>query len=223
MSVFFSTGPPPADPHLARLWDLLAGEAFADAAALAEDACQDPRAPVDWFCGLALAYGELGNYAEAETVARTALSFRDKPWRARHALAVALMHQGRFLGALDTLGYHRAPPEILVVRAQVEMMGGISVWAHTPQRVHVGQSVTITVRPEKMHIRPTATDVNQVTGLVTDIVYIGTDTHYGILLDGGQAIRVREQNYSAESRLLAREGETVSVRFAIEAARVLTE
>ena len=32
MSVFFSTGPPPADPHLARLWDLLAGEAFADAA-----------------------------------------------------------------------------------------------------------------------------------------------------------------------------------------------
>jgi len=123
MSVFFSTGPPPADPHLARLWDLLAGEAFADAAALAEDACQDPRAPVDWFCGLALAYGELGYYAEAETVARTALSFRDKPWRARHALAVALMHQGRFLGALDTLGYHRAPPEILVVRAQVEMMG----------------------------------------------------------------------------------------------------
>lgn len=108
-------------------------------------------------------------------------------------------------------------------KAQVEMVGGISVWAHTPQRVHVGQSVTVTVRPEKMHIRSTATDVNQVTGLVTDIVYIGTDTHYGILLDGGQAIRVREQNYSAESRLLAREGETVSVRFAIEAARVLTE
>ncbi len=108
-------------------------------------------------------------------------------------------------------------------KAQVEMVGGISVWAHTPQRVRVGQSVTVTVRPEKMHIRPTATDINQVTGLVTDIVYIGTDTHYGILLDGGQAIRVREQNYSVESRLLAREGETVSVRFAIEAARVLTE
>ncbi|MFN3979923.1 MAG: ABC transporter ATP-binding protein [Caldilinea sp.] len=108
-------------------------------------------------------------------------------------------------------------------KAQVEMVGGISVWAHTPQRVRVGQSVTVTVRPEKMHIRPTATDINQVTGLVTDIVYIGTDTHYGILLDGGQAIRVREQNYSVDSRLLAREGETVSVRFAIEAARVLTE
>lgn len=113
--------------------------------------------------------------------------------------------------------------EIDADKARVAMTGGISVWAHTPQKVGVGQAVTITIRPEKMHIRPTATDINQVTGLVTDIVYIGTDTHYGILLDGGQSIRVREQNYSAESRLLAREGETVSVRFAIEAARVLTE
>ena len=87
----------------------------------------------------------------------------------------------------------------------------------------LGQKVTVTVRPEKMHIRPTATDVNHLTGRVTDIVYIGTDTHYGVLLSGGQTMRVREQNYSAESRLLAAEGESVSVRFAIEAARVLTE
>ncbi len=113
--------------------------------------------------------------------------------------------------------------EIESDRARVTMTGGVSVWAHTPQRVNVGQNVTVTVRPEKMHIRPAATDVNQVIGRVTDVVYIGTDTHYGVVLDGGQAIRVREQNYSAESRLLAREGETVSVRFAIEAARVLTE
>jgi len=123
MSVFFTTEPPPADPALAELWALLEAEAFDEAATLAEDASQDPRAPVEWFCGLALAYGELGYYDDAETVARTALSFRDKTWRARHALAVALMHQGRFLGALDTLGYHRTPPEILVVRAQVEIMG----------------------------------------------------------------------------------------------------
>ena len=108
-------------------------------------------------------------------------------------------------------------------KARVDLAGGASLWAHTPQPVTLGQKVTVTVRPEKMHIRPTATDVNQLTGSVTDIVYIGTDTHYGVLLSGGQTIRVREQNYSAESRLLAGEGEPVSVRFAIEAARVLTE
>ena len=55
------------------------------------------------------------------------------------------------------------------------------------------------------------------------MVYIGTDTHYGVQLANGQAIRVREQNSSAESRFLAREGEPVTVRFAPEAARVLTE
>lgn len=113
--------------------------------------------------------------------------------------------------------------EIDTDKACIDLPGGISLWAHTPQRVTVGQTVTVTVRPEKMHIRPNATDVNQVTGYVTDIVYIGTDTHYGVVLNGGQTIRVREQNYSAESRLLAREGEEVCVRFSIEAARVLTE
>ena len=108
-------------------------------------------------------------------------------------------------------------------QARVELAGGVSLWAHTPQPVRQGQPVTVTVRPEKMHIRPTATDVNVLTGRVSDIVYIGTDTHYGVTLSGGQRIRVREQNYSVESRLLAREGEMVNVRFSIEAARVLTE
>ena len=69
-------------------------------------------------------------------------------------------------------------------KARVDLAGGASLWAHTPQPVTLGQKVTVTVRPEKMHIRPTATDVNHLTGRVTDIVYIGTDTHYGVLLSG---------------------------------------
>ena len=61
------------------------------------------------------------------------------------------------------------------------------------------------------------------TGRVTSIVYIGTDTHYGVTLANGQEMRVREQNSAADSRMLAREGDAVSIRFAPEAARVLTE
>jgi spermidine/putrescine transport system ATP-binding protein len=111
-------------------------------------------------------------------------------------------------------------------KARVDVAGGVSLWAHTPQPVTLGQKVTVTVRPEKMHIRPTTTDAtaaNLLCGTVTDIIYIGTDTHYGVALDGGQAIRVREQNDSAGARLLAREGEKAGVWFSIEAARVLTE
>jgi hypothetical protein len=67
--------------------------------------------------------GELGYYIDAEGLARTAIGYGESSWRARYALAVALMHQGRFLGALDTLGFYRVPDEIYVVRAQIERMG----------------------------------------------------------------------------------------------------
>ena len=65
--------------------------------------------------------------------------------------------------------------------------------------------------------------VNALTGRVTSIVYFGTDTHYGVTLPGGQEVRVRQQNDKADSRYLAQEGDEVTVYFAPEAARVLTE
>jgi hypothetical protein len=123
MSVFFSSEPEPDDPQLAELWNLLEDEHFDDAANLAESMCEDPNVPVEFFCGFSLALGELGYYGDAEELARTAIRHGESHWRARHALAVALMHQGRFLGALDTLGFYRTPEEIYVVRAQVERMG----------------------------------------------------------------------------------------------------
>jgi hypothetical protein len=123
MSVFFTSGPTPANRQLAEIWSLLEHEYFEDAARLAETVCQDSNAPIEFYCSLSLAYGELGYYEDAENVARTAIGFGEGHWRARHALAVALMHQGRFLGALDSLGFYHTPEEIYVVRAQVEKMG----------------------------------------------------------------------------------------------------
>jgi hypothetical protein len=124
MSVFFSSEPVPADRTLAELWELLQKEHFEDAVNLAESVCRNPNASIEFFCGLSLAYGELGYYEDAEDLARTAVGFGEGHWRARHALAVSLMHQGRYLGALDSLGFYRTPEEIYVVRAQVEKMGG---------------------------------------------------------------------------------------------------
>lgn len=123
MSVFFSSEPVPNNPQMAELWHLLENEHFDDAITLTERVCQNPNAPVEFFCGLSLAYGEKGYYTDAEQVARTAVGFGESHWRARHALAVALMHQGRFLASLDTLGFYRTPLEIYVIRAQVETMG----------------------------------------------------------------------------------------------------
>lgn len=123
MSVFFSSEPAPDNPQLAELWQLLEAEQFEQAVDLAELVCQDTNAPIEFFCGFSLALGELGYYTDAEQIARQAISFGESDWRARHALGVALMHQGRFLGALDSLGFYRVPHEIYVVRAQIEKMG----------------------------------------------------------------------------------------------------
>jgi tetratricopeptide (TPR) repeat protein len=123
MSVFFSSGPTPDDRDLAELWHLLENEYFEEAMTLAEAVCQNPDAPIEFYCGLSLAYGELGYYPDAERIARKAINFGESHWRARHALAVALMHQGRFLGALDILGFYRSPDELYLARVQIEKMG----------------------------------------------------------------------------------------------------
>jgi spermidine/putrescine transport system ATP-binding protein len=106
----------------------------------------------------------------------------------------------------------------------VELGAGGGIWATTPQPIERGQRVSVTVRPEKMHMgSASATRPNELQGRVTSVVYIGTDTHYGVTLANGQEVRVREQNSSAESRVLAKEGDAATVHFTPEAARVLTE
>ena len=75
-----------------------------------------------------------------------------------------------------------------------------------------------------MQLRPGVTsNGNELRGRVTSIVYIGTDTHYGVTLANGQEVRVRQQNSSVDARMLAREGDAATIHFAPEAARVLTE
>jgi spermidine/putrescine transport system ATP-binding protein len=107
----------------------------------------------------------------------------------------------------------------------VEVGAGGSIWATTPQPIERGQTVSVTVRPEKMQIRPAAASAggNELRGRVTSVVYIGTDTHYGVTLPNGQEVRVREQNSSSEARALAKEGDSTTIHFTPAAARVLTE
>ena len=56
-----------------------------------------------------------------------------------------------------------------------------------------GEDVTVSIRPEKVHISDKAMDINSFTGKVTNTVYIGTDTHVFVDLMGKQ-IKVFEQN-----------------------------
>ena len=108
---------------------------------------------------------------------------------------------------------------------------GVCVRADSDLSLDAGTEVSVAVRPEKMHIMAasaatvggTPDRTNHLEGRVVSIVYIGTDTHYGVRLQDDQVVRVREQNNTPGSRPVAAEGDMVDVSFATEAARVLTE
>jgi len=104
----------------------------------------------------------------------------------------------------------------------VETSGGLLVRAEAEAALTVGQKVFVAIRPEKMQLGPREA-ANIFLGRVEDVVYIGTDTHYGVRLAGGQRARVREQNTAPGSKPVAQQGDEVTVTFVAAAARVLTE
>jgi ABC-type Fe3+/spermidine/putrescine transport system ATPase subunit len=66
-------------------------------------------------------------------------------------------------------------------------------------------------------------DGNNLKGRVEDVIYIGTDTHYGVRFAGGQKLRVREQNANQGYSQLSSQGDEVTLSFTYTSPRILTE
>ena len=86
-----------------------------------------------------------------------------------------------------------------------------------------GQHVSVAVRPEKLRLNNEIDGGNNVKGRVEEVIYIGTDTQYGIRFPGGQKARVREQNISQSQKEIARLDDDVTVSFTMTSPRILTE
>jgi spermidine/putrescine transport system ATP-binding protein len=108
-----------------------------------------------------------------------------------------------------------------VVELEIPASGTVHI--NSTRTFTSGQKVSIAVRPEKLRLNVPIENGNNLFGTVEDIVYIGTDTHYGIRLRGGQKARVREQNVTREHKSIAKTGEEVQVSFTQTSPRVLTE
>ncbi len=110
---------------------------------------------------------------------------------------------------------------------EVKLADGMVARAEHEKSLNKGQTVTVAVRPEKLHLLlngvQTPHEMNVMNGRIAEIVYIGTDTHYSVVFPNGQKVRVRGQNADPISRPLAQTGDDVAVAFAHRAARVLTE
>lgn len=106
---------------------------------------------------------------------------------------------------------------------EIELTGTGMVRVESSRKFTNGQQVSVAVRPEKLRLNAEVRDGNNLKGRVEDIIYIGTDTHYGVRFTGGQKARVREQNLTQAQKSIARSGEEVSVSFTRTSPRILTE
>jgi spermidine/putrescine transport system ATP-binding protein len=116
-----------------------------------------------------------------------------------------------------------------VVKAQngstveVELEGTGVVCVESSRSFANGQQVSVAVRPEKLRLNTELANGNNLKGRVEEVIYIGTDTHYGIRFAGGQKVRVREQNILHGHHEIIQIGEEASVSFAYSSPRLLTE
>jgi spermidine/putrescine transport system ATP-binding protein len=86
-----------------------------------------------------------------------------------------------------------------------------------------GQHVSLAVRPEKLRLNSEIQEGNNIKGQVEEVIYIGTDTHYGVRFAGGQKVRVREQNVNQGYHQLSNPGDEVTISFTYDSPRILTE
>jgi spermidine/putrescine transport system ATP-binding protein len=105
--------------------------------------------------------------------------------------------------------------------ATVKLKAGGKVAAVLPEGGVSNGKVTVVVRPEHAQIAP-ARKTATLTGTLANVVYFGTDTHYHVMVDGGDEFIVRRQNLRAGNEALE-VGAKVGITFTEGAAQVLRD
>lgn len=105
--------------------------------------------------------------------------------------------------------------------ADVVLPGGARICARLPEGFTPAGKVTVVTRPEHAAIVADPAGAH-LTGTLSSVVYVGTDTHFHVALDSGERFCVRRQN-SLEQGAAFAEGDTVGVVLEKGAAQVLKD
>ena len=105
-------------------------------------------------------------------------------------------------------------------QATVKLGSGVVIDASTPADMDAKGKVTIVVRPE--HAQLTGEKNGVLKGVLENIVYFGTDTHFHVQLDGGGEFTVRQQN-SRSGAKVPEQGARVGIAVSDDAAQVLRD
>jgi spermidine/putrescine transport system ATP-binding protein len=104
-------------------------------------------------------------------------------------------------------------------RATVRLGSGVELAAALPEGFQPKDRVTVVVRPEQARL---VRDGGAVSGVLENVVYFGTDTHFHVRLDAGGAFIVRQQNTRSGDAGFA-SGDRVGVSIGDDAAQVLKD
>ena len=117
----------------------------------------------------------------------------------------------------------------LAPQIRVELPGGLVMGAGWAQDgLEIGNSAVISIRPEKIELHSTkaagnfADGIEQVNGIVDEVVYLGTDTRHRMKIHGTVGLVARQQNVEAGGRQFT-EGEEVVASWDATHARLLRE
>jgi spermidine/putrescine transport system ATP-binding protein len=106
---------------------------------------------------------------------------------------------------------------------EIDLPGTGLICVESSRSFTSGQQVSVAVRPEKLRLNTQMENGNNLQGRVEDVIYIGTDTHYGVRFAGGQKVRVREQNILQDHHEIVQIGDEAAVSFTRVSPRILTE
>ncbi|MCO4838941.1 MAG: ABC transporter ATP-binding protein [Rhodobacteraceae bacterium] len=119
-----------------------------------------------------------------------------------------------FVGALNKFDGIILSQEDNVVEVRVQNGVTLKIVSHFDY--NSGDRVTVTARPEKLAVFPidskdSPTARNSLKGTVTFVGYLGDQTHYSVLLEGGIEVKVSEQNHHMSAKISIRTGDEVRV------------
>ena len=123
---------------------------------------------------------------------------------------LAVFHDGR----IDQVGTPAAVYEHPATTFVAGFVGTSNLLTGEAARSVIGADGTFTVRPEKIRLAQPgdepAGDEQSAAGTISDVVYLGSDTRYIVVLDAGGRLVVTEQNLKTSSmEALAAEGRAV--------------
>ena len=97
-------------------------------------------------------------------------------------------------------------------KASCATAGGVRVVAEATPGCKVGDTVSLSVRPERIRFAAEVADGDSLIGVIERPTYLGTDTHYRVRLADGFSVLVRQQNSHGAANTVT-VGDTVTLRF----------